>query len=286
VRGPGLPSGERIDIPVGNTDIFPTVTRYLDLPVPDDLAGVPLQEVAAGNVEDDRLIFGDGNTRGTLRKFILEWPYKCILDFVTGETSLYNLAVDPGEMEDISESSRDVAQRLAGEILASTMPEQTAFHLWVTRSYIREPHRFTGTLRVPGGIERVDAYRLEDGDSYTVEGNTITFDISCTLGPLEPNKHLAIVPAHGADTLEATVRVDGEISPDRFFPHGFEIPEPSGSSTIRIHDFPLGPYFPSAWEEDPSACYIWGAAGQDGEETLAELDPQTVDQLRSLGYLN
>jgi hypothetical protein len=55
---------------------------------------------------------------------------------------------------------------------------------------------------------------------------------------------------------------------------------------VRIDDFPLGPDLSLAFEEYPAACYLWGTRGYDDEESLAELDAETIEQLRALGYLN
>ncbi len=286
VGGAGFPPGSRIDTPVGNTDIFPSILDYIDLAMTDGLVGVPLQDVAVGEVDEDRLIFGEGNTRGTFRKYAIEWPYKCIVDYVKNEARLYNLETDPGEFNDISAEHVDLVSRLAGEVVMAMLPEETAFHLWITRGYGEAPARFTGTVRVPGGIIKVFPFQLTEHDEYVVEGDTITFDITSAIEKLGPNKHLLILPAEGAYTLEASVRVNGRVQPDRFYPYGTRSPEPTGSATISIDDFPLGLNLPLAFEALPASCYIWAVRGHDQTEDAAELDTETIEQLRALGYLN
>jgi arylsulfatase A-like enzyme len=284
VKGAEFTPGGRIDVSVGNTDIYPTILRYARITVPDWLIGKPLQDFVAGTVPADRLIFGEGNTRGSLKKYAVQWPYKCILDFVTGEARLYDLETDPGEMNDISGDESELTAELSGEIVSAMRPSQTAFHVWMTRSY-REPRaRFTGTLRVPGGIKEVTAFQLTDEDSYTVEGDTLTFDVMSALELLGPNKHFVIVPVEGADTLEATILINGEVRPDRFFPYGNRTPEPSCTATVKIGDFPLGTALPYAIEEFPATFYLWGVVGYDGEESPSDMDTETLEQLRSLGY--
>ena len=286
VRGDGFPEGERIDTCVGNFDIFPTILTWLGMELPDDLDGVPLQDVIAGDVGNDRIIFGEDNTRGTLRKFCVQWPYKCILDYVTGDRMLFNLEDDPGETIDISGDDPELTRELTAAIVQAMVPDQTGFHIWITRGYSEGPHMFTGTLTVPGGIKKVYDFKLTDSDTYIVEGDTITFTIiSATVG-MGSNKHLLILPEEGADTIDATIFVDGRIQNDRFYPYGSRMPEPSGSAVVSINDFPLGPSLPLSIEEYPAGCYIWGVRGYDREENRVELDEETQEQLRALGYVN
>lgn len=285
IRGPGFAKGRRMDSNVGNIDIFPTILSYLEMPIPDNVVGTPLQQVATGEISNDRMIFGEDNSRGTLRKFAVQWPYKCILDFVTGESRLYDLEKNPKETEDLGAEDKATTRQMSERIAGAMIPEQTGLHIWITRSYNEAPQTFTGTLRVPGGIERVVAFRLLGGDSYEVKDDTITFSITSSLELLGPNKHLLIIPAKGADTLEASILVGGQVRPDRFFPYGIDRPEPSCAATVNIRDFPLGPELPLSIEENPAGCYIWGVRGFDSESDRVTLDQETKDQLRSLGYL-
>ncbi len=284
IRGDGFPAGEAIDASVGNTDLVPTVLRYVGYPIPEGLQGVPLQDVVSGNVTDIGFVFGEGNTRGTHKKFVVEWPYKCVLDYVMGQAQLYDLDADPGETADVRELNTDVTMRLAEAIAGTMLPDQTAFHVWITVSHNETPRRFTGTLRVPGGIESVQDFLLARDDHFAIEGETLTFDLSSRNDNLGLYRHLLIIPAEDAETLEATVRVNGAIDPMRFFPYGLRIPEPSGSATVQIDDFPLGPDLPQALEKLPAACYIWGVRGYASEVTRVEHDPITLEQLRALGY--
>jgi len=286
LRGDGFPPGERFDDCVGNIDIVPTILRYLDLPVPAELPGVPLQDVVGGKVANDRIIFGEGNNRGAHRKFAVEWPYKCILDFTTAETRLYNLAVDPGEIQDISESHPEVAERLSHEMVSAMLPEQNTWHVWITGGHGDSPHVFTGTLRVPGGFRCVQSFNLTQTDNYAVHEDRILFSITSSVSELGLLKHLIITPNPGADTLEASVQVDGRVDPERFFPYGSRRAEPSGSATVLLGDFPLGAHLPLSMQGYPAACYLWGLRGIESEEDRAELDAETRAQLRALGYIN
>ncbi|MFH1676348.1 MAG: sulfatase [bacterium] len=286
IRGREFPAGAKVDASVGNIDIFPTILRFIRQPIPDEMPGIPLQDIVAGRNKNDRIVFGEDNTRGDLRKFAVKWPWKCILDYVNGDMLLFNLESDPGETKDLSKEKQGLAIELSKEIVKAMLPERTAFNMWITRGFNEGSTRFQGTLRVPGGIEKVEAFRLLPTDIYSVNDDTVTFDIESSVDYIGPYKHMIITPAKGAYDIEASIRVDGKIDPERFFPYGNLTPEPTCEATMNINDYSLGPVFPEIIEDFPAACFIWGVRGFDKDRKKAELDPETIERLKSLGYLN
>jgi len=286
IAGPGFSGGNRIDDSIGNTDIVPTIYTFIGLPLPDDLAGVPLQDVMAGKIENNRFTYGEDNSRGTHRKYCVQWPYKCILDFVAGEILLYDLDKDPGETVNIYEDKRDIAETLAKVITLRMRPEESTFHVWITRSYKEPPQKFEGTITLPGGYKSVDGYMLVKGDVYALQGNSVSFNISSSTELLGPNKHLVIVPNNDSNELEASICVNGTVQPDRFFPYGNRDAEQSGHATVSLDDFTAGPNLPLAIEEYPAACYIWGVKGFAQDTSSIELDEESKAALRAIGYFS
>jgi len=284
IGGTGFSGGLRVDDSLGNTDIYPTILEYIGFDLPADLAGVPLQDVVAGDVENTRFTYGEDNSRGTHRKFCVQWPYKCILDFVTGEIRLYNLESDPGEFENLYESEPELAETLANAIALRMRPEESAFHIWITRSYEEPTQIFEGEISMPGGFKSVEGFMLVEGDTYAVQGNTVTYRISSSTELLGPNKHIVIVPNDDSDTLEASVMVGGKIQPDRFYPYGTREASTNGSATVTLDEFAAGPNLPLAIEEYPAACYIWGVQGFAGETDPIDLDDEAKDALSAIGY--
>jgi len=285
IAGEGFPAGERIETSVGNFDIVPTILRYLGLPSSDNLAGVPLQDVVAGAVPEERVIFGEDNIRGTQRKFAVRWPYKCVLDFVTGQTVLFDLEADPNEMNDIADSNPDIVDDLSRRIISAMLPEESTFHVWFMGSFVDEPRRFTGTLRVPGGIRSMQAFGLTGDDEAVLEGDTVRFAITNANPEATVDKHITIVPAPAAETLEIALLVDGFVDPDRFFPYGTMQTEPSGFATVDLDDFPLVPDIPTGEQAIHGACHVWGVRGFGGDVQRAEMDEESLEQLRALGYI-
>jgi len=287
VKGPGFPEGGEIDVPTGNMDIVPTILEYLEIPLPEDLPGVPLQDIISGEYSETRVIYGEECNADSV-KFGVEWPYKCILNFSTGETQLYDLEDDPGETTDISDGEPELVERLSRGIVLNMIPRNHAFFLAVIGNPDDEPVRFTGTLEIPDGIRAVREYAFQDGDSFTVRGNTISFDIAGTINDEKKEKVLVIFPSHGSYECEANVMVNGRTPGDRFYPHGTSVPEPSGMASIDIAEFPWPAGVPGGYLQGRSACYLIGTPGMDPSEEEMEgraLDATALEQLRALGYL-
>ncbi len=290
VWGPGFPQDEVSDTLVANIDIVPTILNYTGLPVPGIFPGVPLQEIVDDVPDEERIILGEGNLRrSSHRKFAIDWPHKCIVDYFTGDARLYDLVNDPMEYTDISDGNPEITQRLSREATLGMLPIQTVFVIIVIGDPENGPDRFTGTVKVPGGIAfSIDSGFL-DGDEFSVEGEIMEFDVSSHSD--NEIKALIIIPAPGADAIEATMLADGEIDPERFYPYGTSTPEPSGSATVSIHDFSWPNRIPEDGLERPVSCYIMGIPGfprdnMTGEFENVELDPETKEQLRALGYIN
>ncbi len=289
VWGLDFPEGAVIDTPVGNTDIVPTIYRWLGMEIPEQFPGTPLQDVVSGNFDSERLIFGEGTLRrGSHEKFVIEWPYKFILDFFTNETEVYDLESDPLELTDISDSMPDLIERLYGRAILEMLPIQTMVMLMIIGDSTDGPDRFSGSFRLPGGVVFAkDAGLLED-DEFNVDGETVTFDFSSGQG--DELKVLLMIPMPGTDSFEVSVLADGEIDPDRFFPWTDDTPEPSGSATVKIYE---DIHWPNRIPPDsmtrPVSAYVltipgFPREGSPGFESV-ELDESTREILRSLGYI-
>ena len=289
VRGFEFPENERINTPVGNIDIAPTILEFFGLDVPDKYHGIPLQDIVSGEVPNDRIIFSEGKLRrGNHTKCAIEWPYKCTLDFFTGETRLYHLTEDPDEFFDLSGRYPELVERLSGEMILRMPPMLTTFALFILGDPEGGPGRLSGTINVPGGIAYSTDYGLTEEDQYSVDGDTINWDFNTNRG-IEI-KALVVIPVQGHNIIEATLRADGEIDPARFFPYSSGTLEPSGSATIDVFEVPWPAQIPPDAMDRPVACYILGIPGfpRDGSPDFeqTELDPETIEKLRALGYVN
>ncbi len=290
VKGPDFPMGGIIDTPVACVDIFPTILGYLGLPVPDGLPGSPLSDIVGGDIDENRIIYGEECGEKSI-KFAVEWPYKLILDFVTSETELYDLSTDPFETDNISERHQDIVQRLSSEIITNMIPSQPLFLMAIIGNPDDPQLRFTGTLSIPGGFEMIRPYALNEGDTFAEKGNVIEFDITSTRSDRKFTKILAIWPSRDSYELEAAIMLNGSPPFGRFFPYGTSTPEPSGKANINMMDFPWPASLPPDYRNGPSACYLLTVPGIYPDDSLngleyVEHDRETIEQLKALGYLN
>jgi arylsulfatase A-like enzyme len=290
IWGNGFTAGARIDTPVENLDIAPTIMQFIQRGIPHEYYGHPLQDIASGVFTENRIIFGEGTLRrGAHTKYALEWPYKCIINFYTNQRTLYNLENDPDERTDISSHFPEITQRLAQAAIDAMSPRETTFVVTILGNPDSGPERFSGVITVPDGINYIVGHGLNEDDTYNVEGQTVTFNFGSTSGP--EKKALLIFP--GWNRMTATVFADGETDPERFFPYngynGFRS-EPSGSAELNTDELPWPAELPSDADERPVACYIIGIPGSHRSSEQAPssqgLDPETQEQLRALGYIN
>ena len=67
--GPGIPQGERIDNPVRNVDVAPTLLELAGVDPPDHFQGHTLAPVWTGNETEPRVVLSEN---GRLRAFIVD----------------------------------------------------------------------------------------------------------------------------------------------------------------------------------------------------------------------
>lgn len=121
VRGPGVPAGTVLEVPVESVDILPTVLEMLGLPLPGNVkaSGQSLASSLHGNGEPEprplyaeslmaRLLYGWGELAS-----IREGPWKLIR---APKPELYNLEEDPQEKDNRIEENHGAAERLRGRL--------------------------------------------------------------------------------------------------------------------------------------------------------------------------
>lgn len=120
-RVPGLDQVERSDEPVSLVDVMPTVLELLGLPSSGmGLQGQSFARSLVGEVVDvQRPLF----SHATLKKehpqhSVRQGDWCLIVDDLSGETQLFDLAQDPGQISDVSASHPNQVERLM-ELLAA-----------------------------------------------------------------------------------------------------------------------------------------------------------------------
>jgi len=290
VWGDGFDPG-RTDITVQNLDIVPTIFEHLDIPLSDVYPGEPLQRIANGQISTNRTIFGEGNLRrSTHCKFAVEWPHKLILDYFTGEAQLYNLENDPFEYLDISSENTEIVQDLSGRTTLEMLPVQVTFIVTFLGNPTDAPGNLTGEIKIPGGAAFVLDSGFMSNDSFTHDGENISFEVGIEVDIENPLKALIIFPVPGNESMEISVLADGDTPVNRFYPYGDSTPEPEGSASVRAGDMPWPARIPADAQDRPFGVYVIGIPGFPRDYSIStvmepvDLDPQTRDLLRSLGY--
>jgi len=110
--GPGIRRGVRVAAPVSLLDVVPTLAELLGVPPPDDADGVSLAGVLRSDEtpREPRRLYLEGAEDKMWSDALVEGRYKLVAHGPDGE--LYDLAADPGEQLDLSQSSPDVKKRM------------------------------------------------------------------------------------------------------------------------------------------------------------------------------
>ncbi len=295
VKGKGFTEGLIVDKQVGNIDIVPTILKSLGLPVPERLPGKPLQNIINDADLGNRIVFGECTLlRGiSHQKFAVEWPNKCTLDFFTGESRLYNLKDDPAELNDISAEFPDIVQSLSDKMINTLLPIRTMYAIVFAGKSDGNRHVFNGTLELTGGIEHAHVLRsteVDPADQTVPDGNSLHFEVVIHEGQFDVMKGYVIHPVDSNGDFNADLQYDGDSSFVRFFPYGDSKMEPSGVVSAGISDFNWPAQVPVDFINSELACYIIGIPAMTDEmilyESGPEMDPETAEQLRALGYLH
>ena len=117
----------RVAAPVSLVDLMPTVLEAVGVDSDLDLSGNSLWPLLQGDsVSIDRAVLVEGMLYGAESKSVILWPNKLILDPTSGGKRLFDLAVDPGEHQDLTPNAGESVERLVStlELLSSSRPER------------------------------------------------------------------------------------------------------------------------------------------------------------------
>jgi arylsulfatase A-like enzyme len=106
--GPGVPRGRRIEHPVSQTDIVPTLLPLLGLAPVSGLQGANL----FAGPDRNRAVHSYLNLRQLRREAVLRGDWKLVAA-PDGTAQLYNLAGDPGEQRDLAANHPAIVERLS-----------------------------------------------------------------------------------------------------------------------------------------------------------------------------
>jgi len=131
IRGPGIPSGVRIALPVSSVDIAPTVLGRAAAGPPTQLDGLDLEALwapdeAASEAFEGRFLYGEA-TGGIqygeklapfypVYRSVRKGRYKLVFPSPAGGYALYDLSADPREQIDIAAAEPEITAELTAQM--------------------------------------------------------------------------------------------------------------------------------------------------------------------------
>jgi arylsulfatase A-like enzyme/ribosomal protein L7/L12 len=131
--GPGIAAGQRIETPVENVDIVPTLLRAAGVADDPELEGRALQDVLAGKARPRTTLYSYANEATLVRQ--ADSGFKLIFPTRTGDDlgmpiQLYNLKSDPRERDNLYGSADPHIKELTGKLLGLREQAEKSFHLY------------------------------------------------------------------------------------------------------------------------------------------------------------
>jgi arylsulfatase A-like enzyme len=125
-RGPGVPRGKRVSLPVSGVDLAPTLLSMAGLVAPSEMEGLDLTPLLRGETPaafEQRYLYGEASGGGShelmgLEQYVPRYRslrqgrYKLIYEYRADSYVLYDLDRDPGEQVDISSREPEITKQL------------------------------------------------------------------------------------------------------------------------------------------------------------------------------
>jgi len=124
LAGPGVPAGLALETPVHGVDVAPTLRALLGVPAHAAMDGLDVTPLFTGGTLPARPFFAEADQNNKLagqqevdrKRMVRRGHEKLIEDDVEGRLELYDLALDPGETNDLSARAPERVRALREEL--------------------------------------------------------------------------------------------------------------------------------------------------------------------------
>ena len=266
----GLHAGARVGARATLSDLFPTILSVIGDSPPTGLDGHDLTQLLQETEPDwaKRDVLLSLRTSGQnshVVRGVLNGPHKYLRRTrPDAEESLYDLAQDPAEYEDLTNDRADIHRRLAASLDAHLARRSSGIHLRILNHAAGDAVGAEVQLQTTGRFTGVSGVRLEPGDRLEVSEQGQRLHLNLRL----VNRHQQLSLHAGFGRGETKV------------PFAFEATD----SSWRIRD--VGELLAdagSAAGDSPPKAYL-GVVRAPAQRT-EKLPKELLERLRSLGYL-
>ncbi len=281
VKAPGIEPG-RVPSTVSLLDVAPTLLDLLDIPYDDDVTGLSMLPLAAGEPAVvqafDQRLHGFGRPLyGDEQWGVLDGSSK--YSTKAGKEELYDLSADPGEQDDLAKDSDSLPERRAALGLSLDRTVDLGFRLRPERTTSKQDLEVT--FHVPGGVRAawVGADPTEKSAAEVeVSGSTV---VATWLGGMSGTREVFVLPNEPAPSLVADLLVEARRGKDcssAKWDADKDVPAADGRSRRLLR----------TTGSKTRVALTYGVAPEPPAEgrDLGGFDPESAEALRALGYID
>ena len=295
-----VPQRRRISHQVRLIDVAPTILDIVGIGDQPNFEGVslrPLMEGKAGLASrkhallPPELAYSESILYGKEKKSLTAYPWKLIYDTKTGERSFFNLAQDPQELSDIADRPNPSMDLLDESLFKTYFSSSDTWFVELAPG--GSEHRFDLSIDC-GGKRRATRFGVHK--IILADGTIIdTEDLAGTEAKpsgirieelrIEETITVAFKLNHTDAAIDFDFRMDGiPATANTFVGHDLLKPVtmPFTEQDETTHDMDRAQ---PGTRPDPPYFLVWLAKTRYGADIAIDLDEQTKQELRSLGYV-
>lgn len=295
-----IPAGVRLSRAVRLLDVAPTILDFLAIEPPSHFEGVSLRpilegkgqyEEAGGSVLPHDAAYAEWLMHLRQQKCVVVYPWKLVHELGTENQMLFNLAEDPGEMQNLIVERQDQAASMENLVFQAMFGMGDTWYVEMTAGDERKVFDVEILAKkglMPGNIY---AYRLLDRN-----GRIVDPEGSLSVSESHSRLQLDDFSFKGSLTLafkfhppdipvEFNLKIDGHpVMESTFLGETVQAADNMPFSARSRRELVNSPGRPDARQEPPYYL-VWYEASDYRGDTRIKLDEETKKELRALGYI-